>query len=86
MTDAALLLRDFVNTVDLERDVDEFASPAGLTGWLLERGLLPAAFPPAASAAGADDLATAIALREGLRAAMLGHHSGIAPALPPGLP
>ncbi|GAA2091169.1 CGNR zinc finger domain-containing protein [Actinomadura alba] len=96
MTDAALLLRDFVNTVDLEREVDEFATPAGLTGWLAERGLLADAAPQGTSAdprpataeavADADDLAVAIALRKGLRAAMLAHHGGDAPALPPELP
>jgi predicted RNA-binding Zn ribbon-like protein len=87
MTHAALLLRDFVNTVDLEHQVDEFASPGGLTGWLAGRGLLPDAAPPDARAtADTADLADAITLREGLRAAMLGHHGGDAPALPSDLP
>jgi predicted RNA-binding Zn ribbon-like protein len=85
MTEAALLLRDFVNTVDLEHDVDEFATPAGLTGWLRDRGLLPGPVVPGTSA-DTDELADAIALREGLRTAMLGHHSGAAQVLPPELP
>jgi predicted RNA-binding Zn ribbon-like protein len=85
MTEAALLLRDFVNTVDLERDVDEFATPAGLAGWLRERGLLPEPATPG-TRADAGDVARAIALREGLRAAMLGHHGGAAQVLPPELP
>lgn len=84
MTDAALLLRDFVNTADLERGHDEFSAPAGLTGWLLDRGLL-AGGTREGRGAGADDLAAAVALREGLRAAMLGHHDGTEPVLAPEL-
>lgn len=35
------LLRTFLNTVDLEGGEDDFASPAQLAAWLVERGLLP---------------------------------------------
>ncbi|MFD0686520.1 CGNR zinc finger domain-containing protein [Actinomadura fibrosa] len=67
--DAALLLRDFVNTLDIDSGTEGLATPDALAGWLAERGLVPA--PPEA---GAPDLATAIALREGMRARMLAHH------------
>lgn len=62
----ALLLRDFVNTFDVQCDIDEFGAPSDLGGWLAERGLL-------APGARADetDLGLAVALREGLRSAML---------------
>jgi predicted RNA-binding Zn ribbon-like protein len=62
----ALLVRDFVNTFDVQCDIDEFGAPSDLGGWLAERGLLT-------SGARADeaDLGVAVALREGLRAAML---------------
>jgi predicted RNA-binding Zn ribbon-like protein len=70
MTDSksALLLRDFVNTYDVQCDIDEFGAPSDLGGWLAEHGL-------AKPGAHADetDLGTAVALREGLRAAMLEH-------------
>jgi predicted RNA-binding Zn ribbon-like protein len=66
----ALLLRDFVNTYDVEYDVDELAAPADLTAWLSERGLVPLG-----NVSSEDDLAAAIALREGLRTAMLVHQS-----------
>ncbi|MEW2352699.1 CGNR zinc finger domain-containing protein [Spirillospora sp. NPDC029432] len=67
---AALLLREFVNTLDVETAADAIGTPAELAGWLAARGLVPAGTP-----AGVADLATAAALREGLRAAMLAHHS-----------
>lgn len=65
---SAPLLRDFVNTYDVQCDIDEFGAPSDLSGWLAEHGL-------AAPGVRADeaDLATAVALREGLRAAMLAH-------------
>ena len=37
------LVIDFVNTLDLEAGTDELATPAELTAWLLERGLLEGA-------------------------------------------
>lgn len=66
---SALLLRDFVNTYDVDCDIDDFGAPCDLGDWLVERGLAP-------SGARADDsdLALAVALREGLRTAMHGHH------------
>ena len=67
---AALLLRDFVNTLDVECAVDAIDTPERLAGWLAEHGLAP----PGAHADQADvDLAAT--LREGLRAAMLAHNT-----------
>jgi predicted RNA-binding Zn ribbon-like protein len=68
MTPNALLLRDFVNTYDVQCDIEEFGAPSDLGGWLTERGLAP----PGARA-DETDLGLAVALREGLRGAMLGH-------------
>ncbi|GAA1542890.1 CGNR zinc finger domain-containing protein [Actinomadura kijaniata] len=84
-TGPAPLLRDFVNTFDVECAVDELATPARLAGWLAERALVPAG-----TTADAGDLATARALREGLRAAMLDNHAlahrgAAAPPPPEGL-
>ncbi|NKZ05089.1 CGNR zinc finger domain-containing protein [Actinomadura latina] len=67
--DPALLLRDFVNTLDVESATDGIATPGGLAAWLAERGLVPAA-----AAADDADVRVAVALREGLREAMLAHH------------
>ncbi|MFG2086658.1 MULTISPECIES: CGNR zinc finger domain-containing protein [unclassified Spirillospora] len=81
MTDAhedpALLLRDFVNTYDVEPAVDEIPTPARLTAWLAGRRLVPAD----TEATGAD-LATAVALREGLREAMAANHGPRGAELP----
>ncbi|WP_433477997.1 CGNR zinc finger domain-containing protein [Spirillospora sp. CA-142024] len=67
--DPALLLTDFVNTLNIEPGTDEIATPAELAGWLAEQGLVPGGTP-----AGDADLHTAITLREGLREAMSAHH------------
>jgi predicted RNA-binding Zn ribbon-like protein len=69
----ALLLRDFVNTYDVQYDIDEFGAPSDLSGWLTERGL-------AAPGLRADetDLGVAVELREGLRAAMFDHEEVLA--------
>src|SRR4051812_42459141 len=67
----ALLVRDFVNTFDVQCDIDEFGAPSDLGGWLVERGLLA---PGARADEG--DLGVAVALREGLRAAMLDQDAG----------
>lgn len=67
--DAAALLRDFVNTLDIDRALDGLGTPAKLARWLADHRLVPPRTPATRS-----DLDTAIALREGLRAAMLAHH------------
>ncbi|MGN9838112.1 CGNR zinc finger domain-containing protein [Nonomuraea sp. H19] len=76
MSSSAELIRDFVNTYDVESDTDELASPAELALWLREHGL---AGPH--DRATDDDLHTAHALRDGLRAALRREPAGL-PALP----
>ncbi|WP_219466976.1 CGNR zinc finger domain-containing protein [Nonomuraea rhizosphaerae] len=61
----AELVRDFLNTYDLDSDADELASPAELALWLRERGLIGRR-----DRASDDDLITALTLREALRAAL----------------
>jgi predicted RNA-binding Zn ribbon-like protein len=61
----AELVRDFVNTYDLDADADELASPAELAVWLRERGLIGPR-----DRATDDDLTTALTLREALRTAL----------------
>ncbi|MEV0995532.1 CGNR zinc finger domain-containing protein [Nonomuraea sp. NPDC050202] len=61
----AELVRDFVNTFDVEAQSDELSSPAELAVWLRERDLIGPR-----DRATDDDLQTAHALREGLRAAL----------------
>ncbi|MBX6386992.1 MAG: ABATE domain-containing protein, partial [Microbispora sp.] len=80
MTGPAELLRDFVNTYDVEEDTDELASPAELCVWLRERGLIGDD-----DRAADEDLAVAIQLREGLRAALRGNHDGGPYEAPEGL-
>ncbi|MBE1534902.1 CGNR zinc finger domain-containing protein [Actinomadura algeriensis] len=71
--DPALLLRDFVNTLNIDAGTEGLATPADLAGWLEESALVPSG-----TVASDGDLGVAIALREGLRTAMLGHHRGAA--------
>ncbi|GLW98010.1 CGNR zinc finger domain-containing protein [Microtetraspora sp. NBRC 16547] len=71
MTGPAELLRDFVNTYDVESDIDDLASPAELTVWLRERDLIHEG-----DRAVDGDLALAIRLREGLRDALRHNHDG----------
>ncbi len=65
------LVRQFVNTADLEQGEDRLSTPADLAKWLLERDLLSA--PVSADCA---DLGRALALREALRAILLAHNGG----------
>ncbi len=60
------LVRDFVNTRDLEKGTEEIEDPAGLASWLAGRGLVPS--PPTLTG---EDLARARGLREALRAMLL---------------
>lgn len=69
VAEPAALLRDFVNTLDLEAGTDMLDCPAALTGWLRSRRLVAAR-----ARAGTRDLQAAIALRKGLRDAMASHH------------
>jgi predicted RNA-binding Zn ribbon-like protein len=61
------VVRDFVNTYDLESEDEGLATPAALTTWLGEHGL----GKPKATAT---DLRHAVELREALRAVLLGHN------------
>jgi predicted RNA-binding Zn ribbon-like protein len=65
---AALLVRDFVNTYEPQVDDESLTTPDALRDWLVQRRLLPgdAHLRPA-------DLGLAVAVREGLRAVLLGH-------------
>lgn len=69
MAGPAELLRDFVNTYDVEDDADELASPAELSMWLRERGLIDDG-----DRAVDEDLVMATRLREGLRCVLRHHH------------
>ncbi|MEV0623954.1 CGNR zinc finger domain-containing protein [Nonomuraea sp. NPDC050404] len=62
---SAELIRDFVNTFDVEAQADELSSPADLAVWLRERDLIGPL-----DRATDEDLQTAHQLREGLRAAL----------------
>lgn len=62
------VLRSFLNTRDLEDDVDRLATPAGLGSWLREQGLLDGREEPTD-----DELELARSLRDGLRAAAQSH-------------
>lgn len=73
-----LLVQAFVNTLDVENDADTLATPSALTAWLAAAGL-----GPASAAADAADLATAVVLRETLRAALRRHHEPVGDVLTP---
>jgi predicted RNA-binding Zn ribbon-like protein len=77
------LLVDFANTLDIDGDVttELIGTPDELGRWLAEHGLLPAR-----AVVTGDDVLTAHALRDGLRAVMASHHDGAtAPAAALGL-
>ena len=63
---AALVVKDFVNSVDLAAGTEHLSSPAALRSWLHEHGL-----GDDTPELGAVDLAEAIAVREGLRQLLL---------------
>jgi predicted RNA-binding Zn ribbon-like protein len=65
------LVRDFVNTLDIEQETETLSTPTGLGEWLSERGLAPAGVEPAPA-----DLRRAVRLREALRAILLSHGDG----------
>ncbi len=67
MSGPAELLRDFVNTYDVETDTDDLTSDHALSDWLKSHGLEPAE----------DDLALARDLREGLRASLRHNHDAV---------
>ncbi|MEU4370754.1 CGNR zinc finger domain-containing protein [Micromonospora chersina] len=65
---AVRLVRDFVNTYEPQVDEESLATPDALRDWFVERAVLPAG-----ARLGPADLAAARAVREGLRAVLLGH-------------
>ncbi len=75
----AVLVRDFVNTLDLDTGEDHLDSPPALAAWLQGHDL------PAGRAAARADLDAALALRESLRAALRDHHDRPGATPPPQL-
>src|SRR5207249_10133612 len=70
------LVREFVNTIDVEECIDQLPDSAGLASWLAARDLAPKGLRPTRR-----DLQHAIEVREALRAVLLAHtHSGPLPA------
>jgi predicted RNA-binding Zn ribbon-like protein len=69
------LVRQFVNTADLEQNEERLPTPEALSAWLADQQLISAPMP-----ADAADLRHAIELREALRAILLAHNGG------PGVP
>ncbi|MGH3402508.1 MAG: CGNR zinc finger domain-containing protein [Streptosporangiaceae bacterium] len=65
----AMLVRDFVNTLDIDAGDDQLDSPTALAAWLRHRGLT------ANRSATPAELRAALELREGLRAELRGHHN-----------
>jgi predicted RNA-binding Zn ribbon-like protein len=63
------MIRDFVNTKDLDHGDEEIGTPEALAGWLASHGLTDT--KPAATRA---DVRRAAQLREGLRALMLANN------------
>lgn len=57
------LVQGFVNTLNIEQELDELDSPAALKSWLVRHGLLSSA-----ATVGREDLEEWIAFREALRA------------------
>jgi predicted RNA-binding Zn ribbon-like protein len=71
----AALVRDFINTVDLEDARDDLDGPEALARWLTERGLLRGT-----AAVTDEDVALAARLRESLRAVLRALHHGGSPS------
>jgi predicted RNA-binding Zn ribbon-like protein len=63
------LVRDFVNTVDLETEIDRIASPDELAEWLSEEGLVDDLVEPSA-----EEHADALAVREAIRELLLANN------------
>jgi predicted RNA-binding Zn ribbon-like protein len=71
------VVRDFVNTTDLETATDELTTQAELVRYLVREGLLSGT-----ARATTEDLALARRLRSGLRRALEANHDGAAATLP----
>jgi predicted RNA-binding Zn ribbon-like protein len=68
------LVREFVNTVDLEDGEERLSSPEALGDWLAQHGVEPTPRP------GEADLARAIRFREALRGVLLANNGQPVPA------
>jgi predicted RNA-binding Zn ribbon-like protein len=68
------LVRQFVNTVDIEQASETLGAPEALVGWLADHGLAAPGIQ-----ARQRDLSRALELREALRAVLLAHNDGEAP-------
>ena len=62
------LVRDFVNTYEPQVDAESLPTTTALQNWFVEQRLLPAGVPVTDT-----DLATTLAVREGLRNVLLSH-------------
>ncbi len=73
------LVRDFVNTRDIDEDTDAIAEPAALAAWVEERATIPTEVP------GAEEHRHVLALREAIRALLLANngHDAVPGALLP---
>ena len=71
------LVREFVNTVDLDDGPELLNEPSDLVAWLVDRGLAPAGLRATDA-----DLARAVAVREALRAVLFAHNGGPPPPEP----
>lgn len=63
------LLRDFVNTLDVEKLLDDVPTPEALASWFRVRGLLSPG-----DAVSPDSFTAALQVREALRAVLLSHN------------
>jgi predicted RNA-binding Zn ribbon-like protein len=68
------LVREFVNTLDVEDQIDALDSPAALGAWLSDRALLPRR-----SHLSADDRRRALEFREALRAVLMANNGASLP-------
>jgi predicted RNA-binding Zn ribbon-like protein len=62
-------VREFVNTIDIEGNLEQLESASALAAWLAERGLASSGVRATRA-----DLANALELREALRAILLAHN------------
>ena len=62
------LVREYVNTLDIEAGTEALRTPAALGEWLSGHGLAPSGLRPTAA-----ELRRAVAVREALRAILLSH-------------
>ena len=70
------LLVAFTNSIDHELGTDDLTTPAELTRWLVDHGLLARS-----TRSTPEDVALARRLRDGLHVALVAHHDGVRGAL-----